>query len=261
MVLFSGMNSSAQQDSGFHFYKKYDYKISSFTVNSLGEIYFIDQNNQLKKFNEKGDSVGVFNEVTQYGQLSYVEADNPWKTLLYYKNFSTIVLLDKYLKPITNINLRKKNIFRATAVIPSYDNNMWVFDEQNSKIVKINDEGNVLMETVDLRTIFDSVPSPIQMVDRDGYLYLYDPQKGLYVFDHFGTFKNRLPFTHWRSLFVNGKNIYGIDDECLYKYTGNSLTLKKYDLPVAFRGFTSIRIANNKIYLLKNNQLDIYQFN
>jgi len=25
------------------------------------------------------------------------------------------------------------------------------------------------METVDLRTIFDSIPSPVQIIDRDGY--------------------------------------------------------------------------------------------
>ena len=260
-MVIACLTSNAQFDSGFHFFKKYNYQITSFTVNALGEIYFIDKNNELKKFNEKGDSVGVYNEVTKYGKLSFVEADNPWRTLLFYKNFSTIVLLDKYLKPITNINLRKRNIFRVNSVIPSYDNNIWVFDEENSKIIKINDQGNVLLESVDLRTVIDSVPSPVRMIDRDAYLYLYDTLKGLYVFDHFGTFKNKLPFTHWKSVFINGKNIYGVDDECLYIYTNNSLSLKKYDLPPGFRNYSSIHIANNKIYLLKNNQLEVFQFN
>ncbi len=99
------------QSSPFKFQKVINYPIVSFAVNNLGELYFINTNNQLKKLNEKGDSVGVFNQVTKYGKLSYVDAQNPWKTILFYENFSTIVLLDKYLNVVTNINLRRQNIF------------------------------------------------------------------------------------------------------------------------------------------------------
>src|SRR4051794_19144148 len=82
----------AQADSVlFKFQNSIPYPIESFTVNNLGEIYIINSGNQLKKINEKGDSVGVFNQVTKYGRLSYVEAQNPWKTILFYEKFSTIV--------------------------------------------------------------------------------------------------------------------------------------------------------------------------
>src|ERR1043166_9331921 len=87
----------AQDDSLFRFLKKIEYPISSFTVDNLGELYIINTNNQLKKYNEKGDSVGVFNQVTKFGKLTYVEAQNPWKAILFYQNYLTIVLLDKYL--------------------------------------------------------------------------------------------------------------------------------------------------------------------
>ena len=72
-----------QDDSLFRFLKKIEYPISSFTVDNLGELYIINTDNQLKKYNEKGDSVGVFNQVTKYGKLSYVEAQNPWKSILF----------------------------------------------------------------------------------------------------------------------------------------------------------------------------------
>src|SRR5687768_126234 len=84
------------QDSLFRLNKTLNYPVRFFTVNNLGEIYTINANNQLKKTDDKGDSVGVFNMVTKYGKLSYIEAQNPWRTILYYKSFSTILLLDKY---------------------------------------------------------------------------------------------------------------------------------------------------------------------
>src|SRR4051812_22073554 len=96
----------AQADSVlFKFQNSIPYPITSFTVNNLGEIYIINTSNQLKKLDDKGDSVGVFNQVTKYGKLTYVEAQNPFKTILFYQNFATIVLLDKYLNVLTSINL------------------------------------------------------------------------------------------------------------------------------------------------------------
>lgn len=246
------------QNSAFTFQRSIEYPIVTFSVNNLGELYIINTNNQLKKLNEKGDSVGVFNEVTKYGKLTYVDAQNPWKTILYYQNFSTIVLLDKYLNVLTNINLRKQNIFGVKTVALSYDNNIWLFDEQENKLKKIDDAGKVLMETVDFRQLLDTVPSPSQIVDRDGFVYLYDPKKGIYIFDNYGTFKNKLPFRYWKDIAVIGKNIYGFDDNYFYRYSLGSLDLKQYQLPETFKNYSSLKMGNNKIYLLRNNTLRIY---
>ncbi len=235
----------AQDDSLFRFLKKIEYPISSFAVDNLGELYIINIDNQLKKYNEKGDSVGVFNQVTKYGKLSYVEAQNPWKTILFYQNFSTIVLLDKYLNVLGSINLRNKNIFQVKAVTTSYDNNIWVYDEQDNKLKKIDDNGNILLETVDFRLLFDSVPSPQKIIDRDGFVYLYDPQKGVYLFDYYGSFKSKLTFLQWTNIAVIDKNIYGFDKQHLYKYTPPLPDVKKYDLPEALQNNSSIKLSHS----------------
>ncbi|MDQ6889925.1 MAG: hypothetical protein M3Z56_06595, partial [Bacteroidota bacterium] len=57
-ILLSCKTLHAQDDSLFRFLKKIEYPISSFTVDNLGELYIINTDNQLKKYNEKGDSVG-----------------------------------------------------------------------------------------------------------------------------------------------------------------------------------------------------------
>ena len=246
------------QNSPFKFQKTINYPIVSFAVNNLGELYIINSNNQLKKINEKGDSVGVFNQVTKYGKLSYVDAQNPWKTILFYENFSTIVLLDKYLNVLTSINLRKQNIFGVKTVASSYDNNIWLFDEQENKLKKIDDAGRLITETIDFRLLFDSVPSPVQIVDRDGFVYLYDPKKDVYVFDYYGSFKNRLPFLNWKEITVIEKNLYGFDNNNLYRYGLGSLNLKPYPLPAAFKNYSSLKVGINKIYFLKNNNLQVY---
>ena len=45
------------------------------------------------KMNSRGDSLAVFNDVKRFGTVTQVDATNPLKILLYYKNFSSIVVL------------------------------------------------------------------------------------------------------------------------------------------------------------------------
>ncbi len=253
-------SSLAQKDSAFRFLQEIPFPVSSFSVDNIGALYLITPENQLKKYNEKGDSVGVFNEVTKYGKLTYVDAENPWKTILFYQNFSTIVLLDKYLSEVTPINLRKQNIFRVRAVTSSYDNNIWLFDEQDDKLKKIDDNGNLLSETVDFRLLFDSVPDPVKIIDRDGFVYLYDPQKGVYIFDYYGSFKSKLTFLNWTDIEVFRKNIYGFNKEHVYKYSPPLPGVVTYELPPDLQNNTAIKISNRRIYVLKNQQLRIYSF-
>lgn len=59
-------------------------------------------------------------------------------------------------------------------------------------------------------------------------------KKGFYVFDYYGTFKNRLPFLKWSNVEVSGKTMYGFNDGRLYSYELNSLRLKEYKLPAFF---------------------------
>ena len=168
-------------------------------VDILDNIYLITPGNQLKKLNSKGDSVAIFNDVKKYGNPSYIDVSNPLKILVYYKNFSTVVILDRLLVFRNSINLRKQNIFSVQAVATSYDNNIWLFDEQDFRIKKIDEEGKIIQESTDMRLLIDTVPSPSQIIDHDNTVYLYDEKRGFYIFDYYGALKNNLPFLHWKN--------------------------------------------------------------
>ncbi|MEJ7588926.1 MAG: hypothetical protein WKI04_15325 [Ferruginibacter sp.] len=250
------VTSKAQQDTNFILSKTIPGDFSYFTVDNLENIYLVNNSsNQLKKIDGNGDSAGVFNDVRKYGKLFSIDATNPLKLLLFYKNFATIVVLDRFLNVRNTINLGKKNIFKVKTIATSYDNNIWLFDEGDSKLKKIDDNGDVLVETVDFRTLFDTVPSPLQITDQDGFLYLYDPNHGFYTFDYYGSLKNNLPFYNWNNTEVIGKNMYGFGDSSLYEYQQASLKLNELPIPPFFKMALQIKTANNKVYLLQKNSI------
>ena len=248
----------SQTDSVVKFSKTITGDFTYFNVDNLDNIYLVNNNNQLKKLNSNGDSIGIFNDVRKYGKLYYIDVTNPLKLLLYYQNFSTVVVLDRFLMIRNVINLRKQNIFNVKAIATSYDNNIWVFDEGDAKLKKIGENGDLLSETVDCRLLFDTIPSPTQIIDEGGFVNMYDPAKGFFIFDIYGALKSKLPFTGWKNVESINKTLYGFSDSVLYEYQPGTLNLKEYKLPAAFKNATQIKAANNKIYLL--NDYGLHQF-
>lgn len=258
--LFVSVNIAvAQKDSSFEYIATVTGNIAYFNVDNLDNIYFITNTNQLRKIAANGDSIAVFNDVKRFGIPAFIDVTNPLKILAYYKSFSTAVVLDRLLNNRNTINFRKQNIFTVKAIATSYDNNIWLFDEQDYKLKKIDDEAKVLIESNDCRMLFDTVPSPIKIIDQDNFVYVYDPEKGFYIFDYYGAFRNRLPFLQWSNVEVSGKIMYGFNDNKLYSYQLNSLALKEYKLPAFFGEYLAIKAMNGKIYLLKEHGIDIYK--
>ena len=120
---------------------------------------------------------------------------------------------------------------------------------------KIDESGDVLSETTDFRNIFDTIPSPTQIVDRDGFVYLYDPAKGFYTFDYYGALKSRLPFLNWSNTAVVANTMYGFNETSLFQYKQGSLNLREYKLPLSFSGALQIKAGNNKVYVLHKDGL------
>ena len=252
----SGIPSFSQKDSMLSLLPDLAIKgkFQGFTTDHLGNIYLINSSNQIKKINDKGDSLAVYNDVKRYGNISLIDASNPLKLLVYYKDFATIVVLDRLLNVRTTIDLRKQDIFQVQAITSSYDGSIWLFDEQNSKIKKIDDHGKVVMESSDFRMIFDEAPQPQQLFDRDGQLYLYDSTKGIFVFDYYGAYKNKYSFKDFSDLQIIDKNtITARNSKYLVLYKPLTLQMDYYIFSQAQNKFAVTRFTGNRLYVLTSN--------
>ncbi|HET9823915.1 MAG TPA: hypothetical protein VFP87_01205 [Chitinophagaceae bacterium] len=232
--------------------------IVDFTVDNLDNVYVLTSTDQLKKYNANGDSVAVFNNVRKFGKVSTIDVSNPLKVLLYYKDFSTIVVLDRLLTVRNTIDLRQQNIFQVNAIGQSYDNNIWVYDEGNSKLKKIDDQGKTLLETTDFRQLFDQAPQIKNIFDQDGFVYLYDPQQNLFVFDYYGALRNKIRITGWDDLKVAGNFIFGINNDTLHRYEINSFRTSEEKLPGPLKNSSKVNFTSARLYALKKDLLEIY---
>jgi len=239
---------TAQDDSTFRHIKTITGDIVDFTVDNLDNIYIVNSKNQLRKYDMNGDSVGAFNDVRKFGKATFIDASNPLKVLLYYKDFTTVVVLDRFLNLRNSIDLRKQNIFQVKAVSQSYDNRIWLFDELENKLKKIDEDGKLMQETPDFRLLLGKAISPVKIFDENKYVYVYDSINGIYVFDYFGALKNNILIQQWQNLKVTGKYIFGSRADSLYRYEISSFHYDEWKMPEQISKSKAFNFTSSRLY-------------
>jgi hypothetical protein len=257
--LLCGLWAFSQVDTSIIFLKKFRGDITAFAVDQLENIYLINSSGQLKKLDARGDSVAVFNNLRNFGKPAYIDVSNPLRILLYYKEFSTIVLLDRLLNIRSTIDLRRQDIFQAQAVCLSYDNKIWLYDEFEHKLKKLDEDGKLLFATSDFRQLFGEAYLFTSIIDQDRVVYLYDKYKGVAIFDYYGALKNKIPLTGLDNFSVTGKILYGTMNDSLKRYDPATFHQQQAAMPSSLRQAGSIFITASKLYALKENELEVYR--
>jgi hypothetical protein len=263
---FAAQNSFAQQassssykDSSFTLVRTYNGDITDAAMDNLGNLYIISSTGQIKKFNGAGDSVAIYNQVRNSGKVFTLDVSNPLKVLLFYKDFSSVVVLDRFLTNITTIDLKKFTILQPVAIGLSYDNNIWVYDEYDNKLKKINEQGNILLETIDFRQVFNQSITPQKIINDNGLVYLADTASGIFVFDNYGAFKKKIPLLNWQSIAINKTNIISTTNEMISVYNSSTLLQTQRKNPF-FNPYVHSFISADKFVNFSSQELQIYQY-
>lgn len=250
----------AQNDSSFVLLRTYSGDIANVALDNLDNLYIVSSTGQIKKLNNRGDSVGVFNGLRAFGKLESLDVTNPLKPLLFYKDFSTVVVLDRFLANRTSLDLRKHNILQPTAIGLSYDNNLWVFDQYDNKLKKLDEAGNTLFETPDFRQLFDQALAPQKIINDNGLVYLADSARGIYVFDNYGTFKRRIALKDWSHVDVWNGNLVRLSNNKIIVYNQATFLEKTQAFPAAFTPYVHAFTTRNQLITFSPHSLRIYRF-
>ena len=260
-VFLSGLlcAQKSNDDSSFVLIRTFEGDIAGAAIDNLDNLYIISSGGQIKKFDASGDSVGIYNQVRNSGKLYSIDVSNPLKILLFYKDFSTVVVLDRFLANLATVDLRRYSILQPGAIGLSYDNQIWVFDEYDNKLKKLDEQGNLLLESQDFRTAINEGLSPQRILNDNGFVYLADSATGIFVFDNYGSFKRKVPLTHWQSIAIAKNHIISSSKDLITVYNPATFmqTQKKHP---SFTPYIHSFVHADKFITFSNQQLRIYRF-
>jgi len=231
-------------------------KASFFTTDNLRNVYLITGDNDVSKFNPEGEKIFTYSE-KKYGKLAFIDASNPLKVLLFFPEFSVIVAVDNTLSVTGTYDLKSINIPWAAAIGLSFDNNIWIYDEQDFRLKKIDEVLKLVHQSEDLSNYLDISLNPNFLMERNNWLYLNDPNHGIFVFDIYGTHYKTIPLKKLNHFQILGDQLIYKQEEQYKSYHLKTLEEKIIELPDSTAA-RQMRIEKDRLYLLKEKQLDLY---
>jgi len=222
----------------------------------IGKLY-LGVEDELFMYSKEGKLLYQYSDLSS-GEITYLDTRNPLKLLLFYPDYSQITYLDNTLSHSREnaIQLDRLNLELVQLVCASFDNGFWVYDPVDFRLIRFDQGLNVTNEEPNINQLVGAELNPIQMVEGESWLYLNDPQHGIFVFDQFGMYAKLIPIKGIRHFQVRGNGIFLHIETGLMKYNMITLEQEKVELPI--KDFQFMRIEKDLLYFLTDSGVHIY---
>lgn len=232
--------------------------VNYFTTDPLGNSYVL-RGNELLQY----DSLGI--RRLSYGQrnlggLKGIDASNPMKILLLYPDFAKLEILDSKLALQRSMELRGFGIQQPLLACISMSGGFWLFDQQDFQLKKYSEQMQILTESGNIAQRTGYELRPTQLIEHENRLYLNCPQKGVLVFDAFGTYLKLLPIKGVYKLAFYGERLLYCKSGKAFSYWLDTLEEQPFLLPEKSGVVKELRIEQQKIFLNNADKIELYRF-
>ncbi len=258
LLFCSVLLGSHSQEWKFSFIKSIDGEFSFFTSDDLGNIYTVSQNKLIKRdLNGK-----LLYDYSPYinGDISFVDAGDPFKILLFYEDFGLIEWLDNTLSSVSQIYLSEIGMELASLACSSYQNGIWLYLPPFLQLKRLDQFLETSDNSGNLYKAAGIEVDPNYLIERDNTIYLNDPSYGIIILDKYGTFNKLIGIKGLETFQVFSRKIVFMENQ-----QGKILDPKIneegiIDLPVKdvlnFR--LSAGTAEKRLFILLKDKLMIY---
>lgn len=228
-----------------------------FTSDPMDNIYLIG-NEQISKYDSNGSPLKTFSDKT-HGAITSADVSNPLRIVLFYRDFSQVAFLDNTMSINgAAINLQQHDIFQPTLVCSSHSNGLWVYDQQNFELIRLNQELQFSQRTGNLAQQVNIDLQPNFLLETNNQVYLNNPSTGILVFDVFGTYYRTIPVRGLRSFQLRGDDLYYfLSSGKLFRY--NVKTFEQDSMDTDIGQVLDARVGKERLFVQKSDSLKIYR--
>lgn len=219
-------------------------KADLFTTDNFGNTYLV-KGDEIKKYNAQGELLKMFS-AKNLGKITSIDASNPLRVLVFYKDFASILFVDDLLSQNGDaINLLDLSLEQSDATCTSFNNGLWFFNRQNANLIRLDENLQTVVNTGNLNRLLGTTFKPNFMLEYNGYIYVNNPEEGIFVFDMYGTYFKTIPIQHIAH--------FQVKDQQLIYFTGGQL--KSYHLKLLteasadFKEASDVRIEKENYFL------------
>lgn len=229
-VLFGIKNSHSQNLRKVNEFESHNNFIET---DPLGFIYSVDEQ-EIIKHDSKGKIISRFS-TRNFGNITSTDVSNPLKIILFFKDFSGILILDNMLNPSSEIiALENLGIPRAGMVCRAFDNGFWIFDTDKIQLQRFSNSNEIISQSGNLNQLISNSIKVKDMREANNKVYLLNQDSCLFQFDIFGTYlktlklkeNQKIQIKESRILTSSENKIYILDEKSLLQQEINFLEFK-----------------------------------
>jgi hypothetical protein len=227
------------------------------TTDQMGYYYEISDN-EINKYTNNGKlDYSYSNNIL--GVIANVDVSNPQKVLVYFKDFTKILILDNTLSPSSEvIDLTSIELEETTLVCRSYNDGTWYYNPLSFELMRKNQELVTTNSSGNLANLLNKNIQANYLAEYNNKVYLNDPKNGILVFDIYGTYLKTIPLYDLTDFQIKDKFIIftNVNGE-VETYDFFTLEFTKYK-PEKYNSTVSARVENSLIYIVdKKNRIFI----
>jgi len=226
-------------------------------TDNLGNA-FVQFDDQLSKIRNDGKLLNVYSN-KNLGRITHVDALNPLKIILFYKEFGRLVFLDNTLTENgAPLFLEDYGLELTSLTCASYDNGLWLYDPLRFTLYRFNQTFQQTNTVRNLNQLLGKNVQPVFMAEADNKLFLSDPLQGVFVFDIFGTYLKKIPiFPSGKFQVVNDIIYYPEKDNTLKSFHLKTLQESVLNLPTS--ALLDFRLERRRLLILDSEGLHSFE--
>jgi len=230
------------------------------STDNLQNLYVITGDGEIVKYNQDGKEMSRFNEFS-LGVPTHLDATDPFRVLVFYPDFMTVVTLSTTLNKMGSYELFDLDINFANNLCFANDGNVWIYDGSTLEIKKYSHTGEVLQSSRSLSFEFEEQLNPNFIVQRSNTLFMNDSLVGVLVFDLYGQYRELIPIKGLedfqvidnRLIYPNGNGLLAVD---LAVFSVEKILLPQ-DLTLTAE---QIHLEKSRLFVAGESELLIYRY-
>jgi hypothetical protein len=226
-----------------------------FACDHLDNVY-IYSNSTLQKFNNQGSVESKYSSMG-YGNLSSIDVSDPFRIVLFYKEFNTIVILDNKLNQIGEAyQLDKLGFSAVDAVCKSKQSGIWILDSYAQKLMLYSLNPKGFIHEIDLARYTKPINYLEIIVENGEDILLFGKGKSVLIFNQLGGKLGIVNACPENAFQVKGRNLYYVNQNHLLRFDFSTEQLDTLNLE-GFEKFDDVKIGNEKMFVLNKDTLTI----
>lgn len=230
----------------------FEQRIIDYSLDTSGNIFLSFEGGSITKYSPELDSLFTYSPL-KLADTNLLEAGTGLVIFAFYDFFQEYLLTDRFLTRPTRSKFPSTAIGYIDLATQSLDNNIWLVENSNFRLIKYNVQlSRIETETI-LNTIIESADNNFTFLkEYQNQVFLVDENSGIYVFDNIGNFSKLIKAKTNKCGFEKN-SIYYLEEGNLI--TSNIYTGTKESVQLVVPDAIGIMKHKSNTYYVKDNSL------